>query len=260
MSDDIILLEIEDKVANVTLNKSYIHNAFDDEMIVQLSAIFDELSGRDDIIAVVLRGAGKSFSAGADLNWMKRAAKYTHKQNKADALALAEMLCKLNNMPKVTIACVKGAAMGGGIGLVACCDIVIADDSSLFALSEVKLGLIPATISPYILAAIGARHARRFFQTGERFGMEEAHRIGLVHIAAKRPEDMYHHLNHILKEVRANGSKAMAASKRLCFDFAGKEINSEIIDDTANRIAVTRSCDEAKEGLSAFLEKRKPEF
>ncbi len=260
MSDDVVLLEVEDRVATLTLNKPHVHNAFDDDMIARLSAVFDELAGRDDVIAVVIKGAGKSFSAGADLNWMKRAAEYTHKQSKADALVLAEMLGKLNNMPKVTIACVKGAAMGGGFGLVCCCDIVIADDSAQFALSEVKLGLIPATISPYVLAAIGVRHARRFFQTGERFALEEAHRIGLVHIAAHRPEDMHHHLNHVLKEIKDNGSNAMAASKKLCLDLAGKEINQDVIEATANLIALTRSCDEAKEGLSAFLEKRKPEF
>jgi len=260
MSDDIVVLDIENRVANVTLNRSVMHNAFDEAMISQLSAVFDEVSERDDVVALVLRGAGKSFSAGADLNWMKRAANFTQEQNEADALALADMLDKLNRLPKLTISCVQGAAMGGGMGLVCCCDIVIADNTAKFALSEVKLGLIPATISPYVLAAIGVRQSRRYFQTGERFGVEQAHKIGLVHIIAEHQEDMSTQLQYILKEVHANGPKAMAASKKLCLDFAGETINSELIKDSANRIAAVRSGDEAKEGLSAFLEKRKAEF
>ncbi|PCJ96591.1 MAG: gamma-carboxygeranoyl-CoA hydratase [Zetaproteobacteria bacterium] len=260
MSDDIVVLEIEDGVATVTLNRRDVHNAFDEAMIARLSAIFDELAGRNDVLAVVLCGAGKSFSAGADMNWMKRAADSTEEQNKADALLLAGMLNKLNNLPKVTIACVRGVALGGGMGLVSCCDIVIADDSAKFGLSEVKLGLIPATIGPYVLAAIGPRHMRRYAQTGERFGVEEAHRIGLVHIVADRPEGMPYKLHMIIKEVQANGPKAMAASKTLCLDLMGREINQDLIDETADRISVTRAGDEAKEGLSAFLEKRKPEY
>jgi methylglutaconyl-CoA hydratase len=170
------------------------------------------------------------------------------------------MLDKLNRLPKLTIACVQGAAMGGGIGLVSCCDIVIADNTAKFALSEVKLGLIPATISPYVIAAIGARQARRYFQTGERFGVEQAHQIGLVHIVAEHQEDMSAQLQHILKEAQANGPMAMADAKELCLDFAGKTINVELINESASRIATTRAGEEAKEGLSAFLEKRKAEF
>jgi methylglutaconyl-CoA hydratase len=260
MSDDIVILSIDAGVASITLNRGAVHNAFDEVMIARLSEVFDELSERHDVIAVVLRGAGKSFSAGADLNWMRRAATFSLEQNKADALGLASMLDKLNRLPKLTIACVQGAAMGGGIGLVSCCDIVIADNTAKFALSEVKLGLIPATISPYVLAAIGARQARRYFQTGERFGVEQAHQIGLVHIVAEHQEDMSAQLQHILKEAQANGPMAMASAKELCLDFAGKAINVELINESASRIAATRAGEEAKEGLSAFLEKRKAEF
>jgi methylglutaconyl-CoA hydratase len=260
MSNDVVVLNVDSGVASVTLNRGAVHNAFDEAMIARLSEVFDELSERDDVIVVVLRGAGKSFSAGADLNWMKRAATFSQEQNKADALALAGMLDKLNRLSKLTIACVQGAAMGGGMGLVCCCDLVIADNTAKFALAEVKLGLIPATISPYVLAAIGVRQSRRYFQTGERFGVEQAHKIGLVHIAAESQEDMSTQLQHILKEVQANGPKAVAAAKKLCLDFSGEAINAELIKDSANRVAVVRAGDEAKEGLSAFLEKRKAEF
>jgi len=260
MSNDVVVLNVDSGVASVTLNRGAVHNAFDEAMIARLSEVFDELSERDDVVVVVLRGVGKSFSAGADLNWMRRAATFSQKQNKADALGLANMLEKLNRLPKLTIACVQGAAMGGGMGLVCCCDIVIADNTAKFALSEVKLGLIPATISPYVLAAIGARQARRYFQTGECFGVEQAHKIGLVHIIAEHQEDTSIQLQYILKEVQENGPKAVAASKKLCLDFAGETINSELIKDSANRVAAVRAGDEAKEGLSAFLEKRKAKF
>ena len=259
-NDSVVVLDIENGVASVTLNRGSVHNAFDEIMIARLDAVFDEVSERDDVVALVMQGAGKSFSAGADLNWMKRAATFSQAQNKADALDLANMLDKLNRLSKLTIACVQGVAMGGGMGLVCCCDVVIADNTAKFALSEVKLGLIPATISPYVLAAIGVRHSRRYFQTGECFGVEQAHKIGLVHIIAEHQEDMSKQLQCILQEVKANGPKAIAASKKLCLDLAGKAINPSLIDDSANRIAHTRSGDEAKEGLSAFLEKRKAKF
>ncbi|HIL20195.1 MAG TPA: gamma-carboxygeranoyl-CoA hydratase [Candidatus Thioglobus sp.] len=260
MSNDVVVLNIDSGVASVTLNRGVVHNAFDEAMIARLSEVFDELSERKDVIALVLRGSGKSFSAGADLNWMKRAATFSQEQNQADALGLASMLDKLNRLPKLTIACVQGAAMGGGMGLVCCCDIVIADNTAKFSLSEVKLGLIPATISPYVLAAIGMRQARRYFQTGERFGVEQAHKIGLVHIAAEDQDDMSGQLQGILKEVKSNGPLAVAEAKRLCLDFTGKAINAELIKDSANRVAAVRASDEAKEGLSAFLEKRKAKF
>lgn len=257
MSADIVLVEVKNNVATLTLNRPDVHNAFDEHMIAALTRHFDDLAVREDVRVVVLKGEGKSFSAGADLNWMKRAAGFTKEQNKADAIALATMLHKLNTLPKLTLAMVQGAAMGGGFGLVSCCDIVIAAADAKFALSEVKLGLIPATIAPYVIAAIGPRYARRYFQTGERFSGTQAHAIGLVHELADVVEDMPLLLGNILDQVAANGPQAMAASKKLCLDLAGKAVTPEIMDDTASRIASTRAGAEAKEGLGAFLEKRK---
>ena len=260
MSNASVLLDIKDNVAYVTLNRPDVHNAFDEDMIARLTRVFDDLAIREDIIALVLCGTGKSFSAGADLEWMKRAASFTPEQNKGDALALASMLNKLNMIPQTTIACVRGAAMGGGLGLVSCCDIVIADEATVFALSEVRLGLIPATIAPYVIAAMGARQARHYFQTAERFEGIEAYRIGLVHKLAQCPEDIENILQATLKMLQNNGPKAMKAAKKLALDLEGKSITPALIDDTAQRIAQIRSTAEAKEGLSAFLEKRKPSW
>lgn len=255
--DELVLLNVTDGVATVTLNRPETHNAFDEHVIAALSGKLDILKIQPDIHAIVIRGAGKSFSAGADLNWMKRAAGFTEQQNKADALVLADMLNKLYSMPKVTIACVQGAAMGGGMGLVSCCDIVIADKEAVFALSEVKLGLIPATIAPYVLRALGERHARRYFQSGERFNGQRAYDIGFVHEVVGGTEAMEIKLGELLKVLAANGLEAMKDAKKLCLDLAGKPITPELIDDTATRIARTRAGAEAKEGLSSFLEKRR---
>jgi methylglutaconyl-CoA hydratase len=257
MADDIVLLEIEGSVAKVTLNRPDVHNAFDEETIARLTAVFADLGKRTDIAAVVLRGRGKSFSAGGDLNWMKRAAGYSEKQNYEDALKLAAMLQHLYELPQATIACVQGAAMGGGLGLVSCCDIVIAEEDAIFALSEVKLGLIPATIGPYVLRAIGPRQARRFFQTGERFDVQKALSIGLVHEIAGQPEDTDYILGQALKNIQASGPDAVRAAKRLVGDLAHQEIDAELRQETARLIAATRAGDEAKEGIAAFLEKRK---
>jgi methylglutaconyl-CoA hydratase len=191
---------------------------------------------------------------------MKRAAGYTEAQNRDDAMKLARMLHRLYTLPKVTIACVQGAAMGGGMGLASCCDIVIAEADAVFALSEVKLGLIPATIAPYVLRAIGERQARRYFQTGERFDGKKAQEIGLVHRVAERPEDVEYLLHTVLKDIAANGPQAMAAAKKLCLDYAGRSVTEEIIGDSAARIATIRAGTEAKDGLAAFLEKRKAKW
>jgi methylglutaconyl-CoA hydratase len=188
---------------------------------------------------------------------MQRAAGYNEVQNKKDAQNLARMLNALYTLPKVTIAMVQGAAMGGGFGLACCCDIVIAAKDAKFSLSEVKLGLIPATIAPYVLQAIGPRYARRYMQTGERISGQVAYDIGLVHELADVVEDMPLILGPILDQIAANGPQAMAASKKLCLDFVGKSIAKELTDDSAARIAATRAGAEAKEGLTAFLEKRK---
>lgn len=257
---DVVLMDVVDGVATITLNRPDTHNAFDEYVIAALSGKLDVLRLEKSVHVLVLRGAGKSFSAGADLNWMKRAAGFTEEQNKSDALALAEMLHKLYSLPVVTIACVQGAAMGGGLGLSSCCDIVIADKDALFALSEVKLGLIPATIAPYVLRAMGERHARRYFQTGERFSGQRAYEIGFVHEVVSGADEMESCLGGILKAVSANGPHAMKEAKKLCLDLAGERLTPELMNDTASRIARTRAGMEAKEGLSAFLDKRKAEW
>lgn len=255
-TDRTVILGIVDGVAHVTLNKPEVHNAFDSAMIARLSEIWDELAVHDDVYAVVLTGKGKSFSAGADLNWMKQAASFTKEQNKEDAMELATMLHKLYSLPQTTIATVYGAAMGGGMGLVSCCDVVITDIAAKYALSEVKLGLIPATIAPYVIRAIGERQAKRLFQTGERFDGRRAYEIGLAHELAERPEDVEYLLHHVLKELSANGLQAMQAAKKLCLDVAGKDITPALLDDTATRIADIRTGDEAQERLAAFLTRK----
>lgn len=251
------ILDIKNNVATVTLNRPEVHNAFDEAMINELIGTFEDLAILDDVTVVVIRGAGKSFSAGADVNWMQRAAAATEDENRKDAKNLARMLNALYVLPKVTIAMVQGAAMGGGFGLACCADIVIAAKDAKFALSEVKLGLIPATISPYVLAAIGPRYARRYMQTGERFDAQAAHAIGLVHELADVEEDMNLILGPLLDQIAANGPRAMAATKKLCLDYAGKTVAKDMIDDSAGRIAAIRATPEAREGLTAFLEKRK---
>lgn len=260
MTTDIVLTKVEKGVATITLNRPEAHNAFDEHVIATISGKLDALLIERDVHTLVLRGEGKSFSAGADLNWMKRAAAFTDQQNKGDALALAAMLHKLYTLPKTTIACVQGVAMGGGLGLVACCDIVIAQKDTLFSLSEVKLGLIPATISPYVLRAIGERQCRRYFQTAERFNGEVAKEIGLVHEIAQNEGDMESCLAKILEGLSANAPFARADAKQLAIELSDAPLNQATMNDTATRIAQTRAGAEAKEGLSAFLEKRKPSW
>lgn len=255
---EIVLLTYEEEgVARVTMNRPDQHNAFDEHMIARLTEIWDELAGRDDVLAVVIEGKGKSFSAGADLGWMKRASEYSEEQNREDALKLAQMLHKFYTLPKLTIALVFGAAMGGGLGLVSCADIVIADEKAKFALSEVKLGLIPATISPYVIRAMGTRHAKRYFQTGEKIDAQKAYDIGLIHEMAESPSDVEYILHRLMIELRANGPKAMAEAKKLFCDVVGVPHSSDLLEQTSERIAKIRAGEEAREGLSAFLEKRK---
>ena len=248
---DSVLLSIDNHVATITLNRPDVHNAFNAAMIADLADAFDELSGNNDVSVVILRGAGKSFSAGADLNWMKDSIEFSRDENRKDAILLAEMLNKLNTLPQLTIACVHGAAFGGGFGLVSCCDFVIAGDRALFSLSEVKLGLIPATIGPYVIQAIGQRQARRFFQTGERFGAAKALEIGLAHEVG----DIEELLNKALDEASKNGPYAMRAAKKLCFDLAGSYVPEPVMENTAERIATIRTTEEAQTRLKKFLEK-----
>jgi methylglutaconyl-CoA hydratase len=256
-SKHILTAVSEDGVASVTLNRAEVHNAFNDAIIADLTGTLRRLGDDDKVQAVVLRAEGKSFSAGADLGWMQRMANYGHAENLADAGALAELMRVLNFLPKPTVARVQGAAFGGGVGLVACCDIAIASDAASFSLSEVRLGLIPAVISPYVVAAIGERAARRYFLTAERFGADEALRIGLVHQVV--PADQLDSaVDTILTRLSEGGPAAQRAAKDLIFAVAHRPIDAGLIHDTAERIATIRASAEGREGLAGFLEKRKP--
>jgi methylglutaconyl-CoA hydratase len=242
-------------VALVTLNRPEVHNAFDDVLIAELTQALVALDAAPNVRAVVLLGAGDSFCAGADLNWMRRMAGYTYEENVADAEALANLLQTLYAMNKPTIARVHGAAYGGGVGLIACCDVAIAVPEASFALSEVRLGLIPATIGPYVIEAIGVRHARRYFLSGERFAAAEAFRLGLVHDLAPLAE-LDAKINEILGSLVIAGPHAQAAAKALIRAVAHRPIDRNVMADTVERIATIRATDEAREGMAAFLTRR----
>ena len=259
MSDDAIRLDVSGGVGRITMARPEKHNAFDDGLIADLSAAF-EAAGRDDAVrVVVLEGEGKSFSAGADLGWMQRMADYSDAENLADARKLAGMMRALNELPRPTIARVQGAAFGGGVGLVAACDIALASQAANFCLSEARLGLIPSVISPYVVEAIGARAARRYFQTAERFDAETAHVLGLVHEVVPR-ERLDGRLEELIGVLLDNGPAAMAASKDLIRRVASGPVDDAMVEDTAQRIADIRATDEGREGVNAFLEKRRPNW
>ncbi|MFC6854115.1 enoyl-CoA hydratase/isomerase family protein [Marivibrio halodurans] len=244
-------------VARVRLTNPDKHNAFDDGLIRGLTDAFAALGAEGDIRVVVLESEGRSFSAGADLNWMKRMAGYDAAENKADAMALAGLLDVMNSLPKPLIGLVQGAAFGGGVGLVSCCDIAIGTDRASFALSEVKLGLIPAAISPYVVKAMGQRAARRYFLTGERFSAGEAHRLGLLHEVVADEAALVEAGQVAIDAALTAGPMASAEAKDLIF-AVDRPLSASVIEDTAERIARVRASDEGKEGVNAFLEKRKP--
>ena len=250
-------ITVANAVATVTLNRPQIHNAFDETLIARLTAAFVSLDDDPDVRAVVLTGAGRSFCAGADLNWMKRMAAFGPEENLADAHALAAMLRSLYALSKPTIARVNGAAYGGGVGLVAACDIAVAVPEATFALSEAKLGLIPATIGPYVLEAIGARHARRYFLTAERFGASEALRIGLLHeeVAADAIDAR---IDALIATLKVAGPTAQLECKALIRGIAHRPIDADVIAGTAEHIAAVRASEEGREGVAAFLGKRAP--
>lgn len=247
-------------VARVIMNRPEVHNAFNAEMIAALSDAFRNVAARQDVRVMVLAAAGKSFSAGADANWMQSFAAMTHAENMADAGELAAMLDLLNRLPKPTIAAVNGAAFGGGVGLVACCDLAVAVESAVFSLSEVRLGLIPATISPYVLAAIGARQARRWFTTGERFLAARAREIGLVHELVSDGAALDAAVERLIGSYLANGPEAVTAAKDLVFAVTNRPQDHDLMQETARRIADRRVSAEGQEGLAAFLAKRKPHW
>lgn len=253
-----VQLDIDDRgVATVTLNNPDKHNAFDDEIIAALSEAFDRVAGNQQARVMVLASNGRSFSAGADLAWMQRMAGYSHEENLRDARALADMLARLNGLPIPTIARVQGAAFGGAVGLVSCCDMAVGTARASFSLSEVKIALIPATISPYVVAAIGERAARRYFTTAERFSSEEALRVGLLSQVVDEDE-LDAAVAGLAEQVIANGPLAVRAAKHLVAEVAGKAIDAELVELTCQRIADIRVSEEGQEGLAAFLEKRAP--
>ena len=260
MSIAALLSEIDEHGrATLTLNRPEMHNAFDDTLISALTSELKRLERDKSVRVVLLAARGKSFSSGADLNWMRRMADYSFEENLADAMALAELMKTLANLTKPTIALVQGVAIGGGVGLVACCDIAIASESVSFCLSEVKLGLIPAVISPYVTEAIGSRATRRYFLTAERFDAFEAHRLGLVHEVVK-PDELNARVETLSHLLLKNGPHAMTSVKALVAEVAMSALDDDLIADTAERIAEIRASDEGREGLSAFLEKRKPNW
>jgi methylglutaconyl-CoA hydratase len=244
-------------VALVWLNRPDIRNAFNETMIAELADAFRAVDTDPAMRAMVLAGRGPAFCAGADLGWMKKMSGYTFAENHADALGLARMLHTLYTMKKPTVARVHGPAFAGGMGLVAACDVAVAAHGAEFCLSEAKLGLIPATISPYVIAAMGARAAHRYMLTAERFPAAEAYRIGFVH-ALCVDEDLDGTVDALLGHLVQGGPAAHAATKDLIRAVAGRAIDEDLIGDTATRIATARASDEGKEGIRSFLEKRKP--
>lgn len=253
-----LLIDIDHEVGIVTLNRPEKHNAFDDVLILELTQALRDLEANPAVRVVVLSAMGKSFSAGADLNWMKRISEYSQEQNFTDAMALAELMRTLHDLKKPTIARVHGAAYGGGVGLIACCDLAVASSAATFALSEVRIGLIPAVISPYVIAAMGERAARRYFLTGERFDAAEAYRIGLVHEYALDDEKMDAVLNKLVESLLSAGPTSQMEAKALIDAVVNRPISPALIEDTARRIAKVRVSPEGQEGLGAFLAKRSP--
>lgn len=257
-----VLLDVTPgELAVITINRPEKKNAFDRETINALSEMFDLLAkNTDEVRIVMLRGAGDTFCAGGDLNWMKNAAGYTREQNIEDAEALAGMLYKLFHLPQLTIALVKGAAMGGGSGLVAACDVAIAVKDTKFSFSEVKLGLTPATISPFVVRAIGPKWAKALFATAEGFDARFAHMIGLVQYVVDTADELDDMAEYVAKLGFSAAPGAIADAKELVDDVAGHKIDHGLMHDLAKRIAHRRASDEGQEGLAAFLEKRKPSW
>ena len=257
---DKVITDIDDLgVARVRLNNPDKHNAFDDQMIGQLTEAFIAIADNSNVRIMVLGSEGKSFSAGADLEWMKRMASYSYDENLRDASALALMLKTLNEIPQPTIARIQGPAFGGAVGLVSCCDMAVAASAASFSLSEVKIGLVPATISPYVIAAIGQRAARRYFITAERFDAHRALQLGLVNEVVDA-EQLDQEIDRLINTLLANGPAAVTAAKQLVFDVAGKPIDQQLIDATCETIAAIRVSEQGQERLQAFLERRKPQW
>jgi methylglutaconyl-CoA hydratase len=256
MNEPTVTTEIDERgVARLWLNRAEKHNAFDDAIIAELDTALDQLGQNNDVRVVILGSAGKSFSAGADLGWMQRMAGYGREENLQDARALAEMLRKLNHLPQPCIARVQGAAYGGAVGLVSCCDLAVGSERARFCLSEVKIGLIPATISPYVIAAMGQRAARRFFTTAELISAGKALALGLLSDVVSA-EELDTCIEAHVETLLGNGPQAVRDAKRLVLEYSNHPINSDMIEDSCRRIADIRGSDEGQSGLKAFLSKQ----
>ena len=257
MTYQFLQLEQQNQVATVWINRAELHNAFNTQVIEELHACFQSLNNRDDVRVVILAGRGKSFSAGADLNWMKQAGQALQADNEADALKLAKMLQSLATLKQPTIARVHGIAFGGGMGLASACDICVASTDAKFATSEVRLGLAPSTISPYVIRAIGTRQASRYFLTAERITAEQAKSIGLAHEVTP-PEQLDSKIDEIVEALLLGGPAAQSASKQLIQLVDQQVLTEDLLLKTAQHIAHIRQGDEAKNGLNAFLNKQSP--
>jgi methylglutaconyl-CoA hydratase len=250
-------IQIEGRVAKIFLNRPEVRNAFNDGVITELAETFTRLGQDPGVRVIVLGGHGKAFCAGADLNWMKSMAGYGWEDNRADATRLAEMLWAIYSCPLPVVGRLHGDCYAGGMGLAACCDVLVAAEGMHFCLSEARLGLLPATISPYVMRAMGEQAARRYFITAERFSAAQAREMGFVHELVA-PEALNAKVDEIVALLVANGPAAVKACKRLVQDFAGREITPDLRAETARRIADIRASEEGKEGVQAFLNKREP--
>jgi methylglutaconyl-CoA hydratase len=257
-NDDLVQIDSTvDGTVFVNINRPQKKNAFDAATIAALYEAFETLHGADNVRVVFIRGAGGTFSAGADLGWMADAAGWSESDNRDDAMGLAKMLKALHDIPALTVALVEGAAMGGGAGIVAACDMAVAVEGTRFAFSEVKLGLIPATIAPYVVEAVGARRARQLFLTANIFDADYAAHAGLIDMVL--PEGSIEEFISMLTDsLTGNAPGAMGDAKRLVNDVAGQKIDHGLMEETAKRIARARVSPEGQEGVGAFLEKRKP--
>lgn len=259
MSTTLDVRQVGPHVAEVWLNRPEVRNAFNDGVVAELTAVFTDLGAQPGLRAIVLAGHGKAFCAGADLSWMRSMADYTWSQNHADASALAQMLWTIWSCPVPVVARIQGDCYAGGVGLAAVCDVVVVAEGAHFCLSEARLGLLPATIGPYVLRAIGEQAARRYFVTAERFSAARAAALGLAHEVV--PADQLDaQVGQIVAALVANGPAAVRACKQLVKDAAGREIDAALRDDTARRIADIRASAEGREGVQAFLNKREPDW
>ena len=254
-----LLINTENHIATVILNRPEVRNAFNDEMISELTSVFKQLGKDDEVRVIVLAAAGKAFCAGADLNWMRAMADYDYEENLADADKLAQMLKTIYECPKPTIAAIQGDVYAGGMGLVAVCDVAIAAKMANFCLSEVRLGLAPATISPYVIRALGTRASQRYFLTAEVFDAKKARQLGFIHERVSE-DDLADTVAELCNKIVNNSPEAIETCKRLLHDIAGAPIDDKLIASTVKDIADIRSSKQGKEGVQAFLQKRKPSW